>query len=143
MRQVKSRELWIGHAGDLNNPRAIRACSIGAVMELADSETFAALQRDLIRLRFPISDGGENPIWLLQLAAESLAGLMRARIGVLVCCSAGMSRSIGIAATGLALVERMSIADAMSIVAESGPMDVSPGLFIQIQEVYSRIHPRS
>jgi hypothetical protein len=37
-------------------------------------------------------DGGDNPLWLLRLPAESVAALLRAGVPALACCSARMSR---------------------------------------------------
>lgn len=94
MRQVPGRALWLGNAGDLRDARAVLAAGIAAIVELADSEPFAVLPRELIRCRLPLSDGGDKPAWLLRLAVESVAALLRASVPVLVCCSAGMSRSV-------------------------------------------------
>ena len=134
MRQVAGHALWLGHAGDLRDARAVLAAGVEAVVELADSEPLAALPRELIRLRYPLSDGGDNPAWLLRLAAESVATLIRERTPVLVCCSAGMSRSVCVAAAGVALAEGTPLAEAMAAVAGSGPADVSPGLLAQMQQ---------
>jgi hypothetical protein len=125
--------LWLGNAGDLWDARAILAVGIAAVMELADSEPFAVLPRELIRCRFPLCDGGDNPSWLLRLAVESVAALLRASVPVLVCCSAGMSRSVCVAAGGVALAEGRPLAEALSVVVGSGPADVMPGLLAQLQ----------
>src|SRR5215468_3039219 len=103
MRQVVGRTLWLGNSGDLRDPRAVMAAGIAAVVELADSEQLAVLPRDLVRCRFPLSDGGDNPPWLLRLAAESVAALLRAGVPTLVCCASGLSRSVCVAAGGLAL----------------------------------------
>jgi hypothetical protein len=89
MRPVADRPLWLGHAGDLRDPRAVLSLGVEAIVELADSEQLAILPRELVRLRFPLSDGGDNPPWLLHLACESLAALLRADIPTLVCCAAG------------------------------------------------------
>jgi hypothetical protein len=64
MRQIVGRKLWIGNAGDLRDPRAVCAAGIEAIVELADNEQLATLPRDLIRLRFPLSDGGANNGWV-------------------------------------------------------------------------------
>ena len=69
------------------------AVGIEAVVELADSEQVAVLPRELVRCRFPLSDGGINPPWLLRMASDAVAALIRADIPTLVCCAAGMSRS--------------------------------------------------
>ena len=133
MRKVPERRLWIGNAADLRNPAAIMAAEIAALIELADGEPSANLPRDLVRGRFPLSDGGDNPAWLLRLAAETVAALVRAEVPTLVCCSAGMSRSVAIAAAGLALADARSLEDSLRTVAAAGPHDVSPTLYAQLQ----------
>jgi hypothetical protein len=135
MRQVAGYALWLGNAGDLRDARAILAVGVEAIVELADSEPFAVLPRELVRCQFPLCEGGDNPAWLLRLAAESVASFLRARVPVLVCCSAGMSRSVCIAAAGVALVERSPLAEALSVVAGEGPVDVSPRLLVQVREI--------
>lgn len=135
MRQVTGRGLWLGNAGDLRDARAVLATGVEAVVELADSEQLAVLPRELVRCRFPLSDGGHNPAWLLRLAAESVAALLRAGVPVLVCCSAGMSRSVCVAAGGIALAEGQPLPQALLAVVGSGPADVSPGLWGQFQQV--------
>src|SRR5687767_15567981 len=134
MRQVAGCPLWLGNAGDLRDARAVMAAGVEAVVELADSEQLATLPRELVRLRFPLSDGGDNPAWLLRLSAESVAALLRAGVPTLVCCSAGMSRSVCVAAAGLALAEGWPLPEAVSAVVGSGPADVSPGLLVQLQQ---------
>jgi hypothetical protein len=138
MRQVPGRPLWLGNAGDLRDARAVMATGVQAVVELADSEPFAVLPRELVRCRFPLSDGGDNPHWLIRLAAESVAALLRAGVPVLVCCSAGMSRSVSVAAAGIALAEGRPLADSLLVVVESGPADIAPGLWVQLQESLGR-----
>jgi hypothetical protein len=137
MRQVAGRKVWLGHAGDLRNPRAVLAVGIVAVVELADSEQMAVLPRELIRCRFPLSDGGINPPWLLRLTSESVAALLRAGVPTLVCCSCGLSRSVCIAAAGIAVAEGRSLDESLSAVVGSGPADVSPGLLAQLRDVLS------
>jgi protein-tyrosine phosphatase len=137
VRQIAGRRLWLGHAGDLRDAGAV-AAGFGAVVELADSEPFAVLPRELVRCRYPLSDGGDNPTWLLRLAAESVATMLRAEVPVLVCCSAGMSRSICVSAAGLALAEGRPFREALSLVVETGPVDVSPRLLLQFQQALSQ-----
>ena len=134
MRQIAERSLWIGHAGDLRNPSTVLAAGIEAVVELADSEPMAELPRELVRSRFPLSDGGDNPRWLLRLAAESVAALLRANVPTLVCCASGLSRSVCITAAGIALAETRSFDETLPNVVGSGPADVSPGVLVQIRD---------
>ncbi len=134
MRQVAKRALWLGNAGDLRDARAVLAAGVEAVVELADGDQIAVLPRELIRCRFPLSDGGDNPPWLLRLASESVAALLRAGVPVLVCCSAGMSRSVCVAAAGVSLADGRPLAEALSAVVGAGPADVSPGLWVQLRQ---------
>ena len=133
MRQVADRQLWIGHAGDLNDPRGILNLGIQAVIELADNEPLASLPRDLIRCRFPIADGDEERLWLLRMAADTIAILLREGVPALVCCSYGVSRSVCIAAAGLSIADGTPLNDSLSTVVGAGPADVSPALFASLQ----------
>ena len=134
MRQVVGRALWLGNAGDLRDAHAVLSAGVEAVVELADSEPLAVLPRELIRCRFPLSDGGDDPPWLLRMASETVAALLRAGVPVLVCCSAGMSRSLSVAAGGIALADGRSPAESLAAVVGAGPADVSPGLLVQLQQ---------
>jgi protein-tyrosine phosphatase len=71
----------------------------------------------------------------LRLAADAVAALLRARIATVVCCSAGMSRSVCVAACGLAIAEGMALDEALAAVVGSGPPDVSPGLLAQFRDI--------
>ncbi len=137
MRKVAGHSLWLGNAGDLRAAQGLMAAGVEAVVELADSEQLAVLPRELVRLRFPLSDGGDNPAWLLRMAAESVASLLRAEVPVLVCCSAGMSRSVCVAAAGIALAAGRPFPETLAAVAGSGPADVSPSLLAQLQRALS------
>lgn len=138
MRQLIGRAFWIGNAGDLRDPRALFSVGIEAVVELADNEPFAFLPRELVRLRFPLSDGSANPAWMLQLAVNTVAGLLKAGVPTLACCSCGMNRSVCVAAAGLALCDGRRLDDALLDVAKSGPADVAPGLLTQLRAVLGR-----
>ena len=133
MRKIKGRRLWLGNAGDLSAPTAVIDAEVEAVVELADSEPMAMLPRELVRYRFPLSDGGDNALALLRLASDSVARLLREGVPTLVCCSAGMSRSICVAAAGIAIAEGRPLMDALTLVVDSGPADVSPLLLAQMR----------
>ena len=134
MRQVAGRALWLGNPGDTRDPKTILEAGIEAVIELADNEPLAILPRELIRCRFPLSDGGENPAWLLRLASESVAAFLRAKVPVLVCCSGGMNRSVCVAAVGVAMADGRPLREALLGIVQSGPADVSPLLLAQLQQ---------
>lgn len=138
-RQIAGRRVWIGNVGDLRNLSAIFAAEIQAVVELADNEQPASLPRELIRYRFPISDGGDNPTWLLRLAVTSVADLIRSEISTLICCSNGLSRSVSIASAAVAVASDQSIEDVLSEISAAGPADVSPRLLGQIKSAASNL----
>ena len=133
MHQVPGRPLWVGHSGDTRDPRVMLNAGIGAVVELADSEPMASLPRDLVRCRFPLADGSGNPAWLLRVAAETIARLLRAGVPTLVCCGSGMSRSVCLAAAGLSLADHRPLCETLAAVAAAGPADVSPALLADLQ----------
>lgn len=61
MRRVVDTSLFIGHAGDLRDLRALHAAGIAAVVDLAANEPPATLTRDLAYCRLPLVDGPGNP----------------------------------------------------------------------------------
>src|SRR5689334_4341784 len=105
MRQIGNRTLWLGHSGDMRDSRSLMAAGVEAMIELADSEPFTVLPRELIRCRFPLSDGGSNPPWLIRLAAETVVALIREEVPTLVGCANGLSRSVCAAAAGVSLAD--------------------------------------
>lgn len=134
MRQVAGRALWLGNPGDTRDARVVLDAGIEAVVELADNEPLAVLPRDIVRCRFPLSDGGDNPAWLLRMAAETVAAFLRAGVPVLVCCSGGMNRSVCIAAGAVALAGGCPLAESLVTVIGDGPADVSPRLLEELQQ---------
>jgi hypothetical protein len=108
---------------------------VAVVVELAASEPMASLPRDLVRLRFPLTDGSGNPSWLLRLAVASVGSLILERVPTLVCCSAGMSRSVGVTAAGLARAADRSFLESLKEVIGDGPADLSPALAVALREI--------
>src|SRR5437879_5630448 len=103
MNQIKPYPLWLGHAGDRRDFRPALDAGIQALVELSREEPPADPPRELIYCRFPLLDGAGNDENLLELAINTLAGLIRKRIPTLVCCDMGLSRSPAVAAAALAL----------------------------------------
>ncbi len=132
MRQVSNRLLWLGNAGDLRNTPQLFAAGIVAVVDLAANEAPAALPREFVYCRFPVTDGGGNPVWLLRGAIDVVASLAEANVATLVCCSAGMSRSPAVLSAALAKVVGLSPAEVLAGVAIGHASDVSPVLWAEI-----------
>jgi protein-tyrosine phosphatase len=132
VRQVPGYSLWLGHVVDLRDLCAVLDSGILAVADLALNEPPAAVTRELVYCRFPLTDGHGNPKWLLRSAVDCVAGLLRSATPTLVCCGAGMSRSPAIAAAALVRACGLPPAEALALVAGAGPADISPGLWQEV-----------
>ncbi len=139
MRPIAGFPLWIGHIGDVRDPRALLSAGVLAVIDLALNEPPARLPRELVYCRFPLIDGAGNPPWLLRAAVDCVADFLRSGTPTLVYCGAGMSRSPCIAAVGIARVRGCSAEEALLWVAKSGAVDVTPGFWAEVKAA----HPRS
>ena len=102
MHEIHPHQLWIGHALDLREPRALFDSGIAAVIDLAFEELPAQLPRQLIYCRFPIIDGGGNEEAILFHALQTIIDLIGTGTRTIVGCSAGMSRSPTLASFALA-----------------------------------------
>jgi hypothetical protein len=136
MRQITGFSLWIGHVGDVRDLRALLSTGILAVIDLALNEPPATLPRELVHCRFPLIDGVGNPPWLLRAAVACVADLLRSDIPTLVYCGAGMSRSPCIAAAAIARVRGCPPEEALTWVANSGAMDLAPGLWAEVKATF-------
>jgi hypothetical protein len=74
---------------------------------------------------------------LLRAAVDCVAGLLHSRTPSLVYCANGMCRSPIIVAAAIARVRSCSPAEALALVAEPGPADVSPALWSEVQAILS------
>jgi hypothetical protein len=133
MRQVRGYPLWLGHVGDVRDLRAVLSTGILAVVDLALNEPPATVTRELVYCRFPLLDGSGNAPWLLRAAVETVAGLLRSKTPTLLFCGAGVSRTPIIAAAAIAHLRSCSLTEAVSVVAQSGPADLSAGLLAEVQ----------
>jgi len=133
VRQIPGYSLWVGNIGDVRDLKAVLAADISAIVDLALNEPPAKVTREIAYLRFPLVDGAGNPPWLLRGAVQAVAHLVRSSVPSLVYCSTGHSRSLCVAATAIAEVKGMPPAEGLTLVAGSGPADVSPGLWQDVQ----------
>jgi len=141
MRQIANSLLWVGNSGDGANIRALFACSLKAVVDLALEEPPKVLPRELAYLRLPLIDGEGNPPWTIRAAISQTADLIRDRVPTLICCSMGMSRAPCIAAAALAYAQGGSGEDGLARVSDSGPADVAPGFWSEVLEVLKSMQP--
>jgi len=89
MRQIPPHSLWLGHAGDGRDFRAILEAGLPAVVQLAVEEEAArvAARVDLLPLSACRRAGNEEK--LLYLAVTTGREFARAQIPTLVCCGGG------------------------------------------------------
>jgi protein-tyrosine phosphatase len=138
MKRILPYPLWLGHAGDGRNFRAIFAAGIKAVVYLAAEEPLPALPRDLIACRIPLLDGSGNNAGHLSLAVHTAAELLKSSVPTLVCCGAGLSRSPVIAAAALASAYDKPPDACLAEVLQHHPADVSPALWQIVLTVLQR-----
>ena len=129
MHLVLPGQLWLGHAGDVRDVRPLMESGIAAVVDLAINEPQPRLPREMVYCRFPLVDGEGNRAELLRLAIDTLAVLLRSRIPTLVYCSAGMSRSLAVAAAAWAAVHGFTPSHSLLVLSKSCAHDVSPTLW--------------
>jgi hypothetical protein len=135
MRQVPGYSLWLGHVGDVRDLRALLSAGIFAVVDLALNEPPAVVTRELVYCRFPLVDGAGNPPWIVRVAIDAVAALLRSEVPTLLYCGAGMSRSPVIAAAVVASLRECSLSNGLAAIVQSGPLDISPGLLAEVQAV--------
>src|SRR5262245_19901893 len=136
MRPILPDLLWIGHAGDERNLRGLLGAGVAALVDLAIEEPPPALTRELIYCRFPLLDGSGNSLDLLRLAVQTVVHLVEMHTPTLICCGGGMSRSPAVASAALALVTGKDCASCLEEIRQTGPGDVTPGLWEDIQAVW-------
>ena len=133
MREILPNLLWTGGTQDLRNMAGLLDQGVEAVVDLAINEPPATPPREMIYCRFPIHDGGENNPAVLRAVADAASALLEAGLPTLIACSAGMSRSLSIAAIALSRHEAISADEALGRIAATGPSDVSPALWADIK----------
>jgi protein-tyrosine phosphatase len=135
VRHLAPHALWLGHADDARNLRAVLERGITAIVDLAVNEPPIGVTREIVYCRFPLVDGAGNPPWLLRSAVETTAALIRSGVPTLVACGLGMSRSPAVAAMAVALVTGRPAEECLADVLRSAPADVSPGLWREVVAV--------
>lgn len=135
MKHISPHPIWVGNAGSCSDPRRLHAAGITAVVELAVEEPPAKLAREMLHLRFPLVDGGGNPLWLLRAAIDAVAGLITERQPTLVYCSMGMSRSPSVAAAAISRATGQPLPATLLQLTATTPTDISPALWAQIHQV--------
>ncbi len=137
MDRIPPHRLWIGHAGDSRNDSQLLEHGIEAVVQVALEEAPLQPPREIVYLRFPLTDGGHDQTELINLAIIALAALIQSHVPTLICCAAGMSRSPGIAAAAISVANRETPESSLKHVCRFRRADVAPGLWAEILNVLS------
>ena len=135
MREVIAGKLWIGNAGDARDVSRVLAAGVAAIVDLAIEEPPVVYPRDITYCRFPLLDGSGNPAARLHSAINAASGLIKSRIPTLIACSGGMSRAPVITAAALARATGIALQQALGEVLGTGPRDVAPGLWADVQAI--------
>jgi len=139
MHEVHPDLLWIGHAFDIREPRALFDLKISAVVDVAYEEPPSPTPRQLIYCRFPLNDGdGNDPEMILQ-ALKTVTDLLKSNTRTLVACSAGMSRSPTIASFALAHYLSETPNHIISKIAELKSLEIKPKLWADTFAVFKKL----
>lgn len=129
MHEIHPNLLWLGHALDIREPRALFDTQIAAIIDVALEEAPARLPRELIYCRFPLNDGGGNNPAVLRQAIQTSTDLLNSETRTIIACSAGMSRSPTIAACALANCLSQDPHDTVSRIGEIRTLELNPVLW--------------
>ncbi len=121
--------MWIGTARDARDIRGVLDSGIEAVVDLAMEEPPIHPTRELVYLRFPLTDDDGNPPWRLRMAMWAVEELVGTSTPTLVACGAGMSRSPALVAVVLSQFKGTRPEDELGALRVGGAVDVSPGLW--------------
>jgi hypothetical protein len=135
VRQIEDYPLWVGNARDARDIKGVLDAGIEAIVDLALLCEPVVPPRELVYLRFPLVDGGENPPWQINAAIHAVAGLVKLGVPTLVACDGGMSRALVIAAAALwfRMPLRTSLDEVLARLAADGPADVQPRLWADVK----------
>jgi protein-tyrosine phosphatase len=135
MRQIIPDVLWIGDALDVRDISGVLRVGIVAVIDLAMEEPPVPYPRDVVYCCFPLIDGSGNQLGVLRAAITTTRVFIESQTPLLVACGAGMSRSPAIVAAAMAMIEGVTLAEALGKMVAQQPHDVSPSLLGEISEI--------
>lgn len=134
MREIIPGWLWIANSRAANDISSVLSVGVKAVIDLAIEEPVIVYPRDIIYCRLPLVDGEGNSPKLINMAIDLAATCLTDRIRLLIRCSVGMSRSPLIAAAAIARARQIPLGEALTEVAQGAPHDISPGLWVEVEQ---------
>lgn len=133
--------LWVGNAANARDARLLNDNEIRAVVDVAYEEAPANVPRAMIYVRVPLLDGSGNSPTHLRFAVKSLFALISDGQQTLISCSAGMSRSVAIAAMSWALFSHRNPEEMLQSIATHHPHDVSSTFWQELNETFQSSPP--
>ncbi|KAB1190763.1 MULTISPECIES: dual specificity protein phosphatase family protein [Haloferax] len=113
------RNLYVGTIEDAGNQSMLRAHDIDTIVSLTYADPDGTVSQDIELQTFPMMDGPRNDPEEFDGAVTAAFESVQAGERVLVHCSAGASRSVGVAAVVVALVEDCDIERAFEVVSDA------------------------
>ena len=110
-----NKRLLVGNADDARNPPP----QVGAVLMVAEEQNVAVPDRVLFA-KIPLKEFGEPTAAAISQAVEWIAANLPDQ-RLMVCCRAGMGRSVSVVIAYLCCVEGMAYADAVKLVLTRRP----------------------
>ena len=110
-----NKRLLVGNADDARNPPP----QVGAVLMVAEEQNVAVPDRVLFA-KIPLKEFGEPTAAAIFQAVEWIAANLPDQ-RLMVCCRAGMGRSVSVVIAYLCCVEGMAYADAVKLVLTRRP----------------------
>jgi hypothetical protein len=142
MNQILPHRLWVGHAGDCRNFRALLDAGIEAVVQLAVAdERGVTAPHKVLSCRFPLVDEMGSRPEHLALAIQTVAAFVRLRIPTLVFCGSGMTLSPPIVAAALSVVTGRPPDECLKLVIGKQPIDVTPEWWDEVKEAIDPVQP--
>ena len=132
-------DLFVGTLTDATNSHRLEKDEITTVVSLThETPDLSAQTLDIHSV--PLIDGPQNNREQFTTAVEETVTALTDGERVLVHCAAGASRSPTVAATALALVQKMNLEDAIQEVADSrDAVDPHEALLRQAAHVYTQL----
>ena len=133
MDQILPHRLWIGHAGNGNDLSLLHRVGIEVLVQVAIEEPPILPPRELVFLRYPMIDGTGNRPEIIDQAVRSVSFWIDRHVPILVCCSAGLSRSPSIVAAALSRSGHGTPESCLIRLETYRRIDVSPGLWSEVR----------
>jgi len=136
MHEAIQKQLWLGAAAEARDLSAVLSLGVLAIVDLALEEPPIPVPRDILYCRIPLVDGSGNRPEIIRAAVGLTSSFIDSDVPVLIACGAGMSRAPVIAAAALAIVEDISLEEALEDITTGLPHDVSTSLWAEVKAIY-------